>query len=99
MRECVWECVGVCLWVCVRVCVCTCVCVDEGGSVLVSAGVCGCLCVGVRRVGLSKVAWPLLGSLGTLLGLSEALLGLSWRAKPFYCKPSCFLLALVSVCA
>ena len=39
------------------------VCVDEGGNVLVCAGVNGCLCVGVRRGGLSKVAlgWARMG--------------------------------------
>ena len=45
-------------------------CVDEGGNVLVCAGVNGCLCVGVRRGGLSKVAlgWARMGwnGLGSL---------------------------------
>ncbi len=81
------------VWVCVWVSVCVGLC----GSVLVCAGVRACLCVCVRRGGLSKVAWPLVGSLGALLGLSEALLGLSWRAKPFCCRP--FTLHFLWSCA
>ena len=70
------------VWVCVWVCVCGFVwqCVGVCGSACVSVCMCaqrwaeqGCL----ASVGLS---W---GSLGALLGLSEALLGLSWRARPF----------------